>query len=91
MNRNAEPVVYVEPPADEGYIAGDREYYNTKRKAPMSDDENDEDYGGKSLSPTLARAYSGALTFACSNYEEEKDQVDGGRGVRRQEMMYSLM
>ena len=49
VNRNAEPVVYAEPPADEGHLGGDQEYYNPKRKAPMSDDENDEDYGGKFL------------------------------------------
>jgi hypothetical protein len=47
VNRNTEPVVYAEPPADDGYLAGDPEYYNSKRKAPMSDDDNDEDYGGQ--------------------------------------------
>jgi len=50
VNRNAEPVIYAEPPADEAYLGGDQEYYNSKRKAPMSDDENDEDYGGNFLS-----------------------------------------
>ena len=55
MIRNAEPVVYAEPPVDDGYLGGDQEYYNSKRKAPMSDDENDEDYGGKFLA--LIRHY----------------------------------
>jgi hypothetical protein len=50
INRNAEPVIYAEPPPDEGYLGGDQEFYTSKRKAPISDDENDEDYGGKFLS-----------------------------------------
>ena len=34
------------PPPDDAYLGGDQEYYNTKRRAPMSDDENVKDYEG---------------------------------------------
>ena len=80
MNRNAEPVVYAEPPPDDAYLGGDQEYYNTKRKAPMSDDENDEDYGGRVPSFALAFLCGRVLlTLGHSDYEEEEDQVNGER------------
>ena len=63
--RNAEPVVYAEPPADEGHLGGDQEYYNSKRKAPMSDDENDEDYGGKFHVHPPFLSFGGSCAVAC--------------------------